>query len=59
MRCMGAIHVLALNKNRQGDIRPISVPSVWRKLLSSMIVAALSWYTGILFSMHSFNVTSH
>eukprot|EP00971_Amphidinium_carterae_P007842 155282-Amphidinium_carterae.1 len=40
MRCMGAIHVLALNKNRQGDIRPISVPSVWRKLLSSMIVAA-------------------
>eukprot|EP00971_Amphidinium_carterae_P129774 2570395-Amphidinium_carterae.1 len=42
MRCMGAIHVLALNKNGKGDIRPISVPSVWRKLLSSMIVASHS-----------------
>eukprot|EP00971_Amphidinium_carterae_P059641 1179509-Amphidinium_carterae.1 len=40
MRCMAAIHVLALNKHSAGDIRPISVPSVWRKLLSSMIVAA-------------------
>eukprot|EP00971_Amphidinium_carterae_P001517 30352-Amphidinium_carterae.1 len=35
---MGAIHVLALNKNTSGEIRPISIPSIWRKLLSSMIV---------------------
>eukprot|EP00971_Amphidinium_carterae_P218681 4340678-Amphidinium_carterae.1 len=38
LRCMGAIHILALNKNNNGEIRPISIPSIWRKLLSSMIV---------------------
>eukprot|EP00971_Amphidinium_carterae_P335939 6472043-Amphidinium_carterae.1 len=35
LRCMGAIHILALNKNNKGEIRPISIPSIWRKLLSS------------------------
>eukprot|EP00971_Amphidinium_carterae_P131015 2595702-Amphidinium_carterae.1 len=39
LRCMGAIHSLALNKNGKGEIRPISIPSIWRKLLSSMIVS--------------------
>eukprot|EP00971_Amphidinium_carterae_P224420 4452110-Amphidinium_carterae.1 len=38
LRCMGAIHILALNKNSKGEICPISIPSIWRKLLSSMIV---------------------
>eukprot|EP00971_Amphidinium_carterae_P153696 3047605-Amphidinium_carterae.1 len=41
MRCMSTIHILALRKDgRPGveNVRPISVPAIWRKLLSTMIV---------------------
>eukprot|EP00971_Amphidinium_carterae_P254598 5054613-Amphidinium_carterae.1 len=39
LRCASAIHILALNKYAQGDVRLISVPAIWRKIAATLLVA--------------------
>eukprot|EP00971_Amphidinium_carterae_P123399 2443798-Amphidinium_carterae.1 len=42
LRCMSAIHSLAINKNASGDVRPRAVPARWRKLAATMMIAQLA-----------------